>query len=228
MLTSAKYLYLSTLVFLLFVIGIILSIPEELSKSLLSESGPIEIIAAVSYLLVLAYVFKKFTIAYIAKYHYFLMILFMFTLRELDFDKRFTEVGILKSKFLISEQVPVLQKIIGGLVLLILIYAVARTLYHHAMPLLKSVLKPEAYIIGIYLGVGCIVVSKTLDGLERKLKGFGFEISNWFTQHASHIEEVLEMFIAVFFFIAFKLYAEHPDSNKWLRAKSASTPTSTS
>lgn len=221
MLTNAKYLYLLTLFFLLLVIGIILSIPEELSKSLLSESGPIEMIAAVSYLLVLAYVFKKFTIAYIAKYHYFLMILFMFTLRELDFDKRFTEVGILKSKFLVSEQVPVLQKIIGGLVLLVLIYAVARTLYHHAIPLLKSVFKPETYMIGIYLGVGCIVVSKTLDGLERKLKGFGFEISNWFTQHASHIEEVLEMFIAVFFFIAFKLYADHPKSNQWLKNKPA-------
>jgi hypothetical protein len=106
---------------------------------------------------------------------------------------------------------------VGGLVLLVLIYAVARTLYHHFVPLLKSVFKPEAFMIGIYLGVGCIVVSKTLDGLERKLNGFGFEISNWFTQHASHIEEVLEMFIAVFFFIAFALYAKTDKAKPWLK-----------
>lgn len=220
MTSNAKKLYLSAIFLLLLMVGAILASLNELSKSMLSESGPIEIVAAVSYLLVLAYVFKKFTWDYAKKYHYFLMILFMFTLRELDFDKRFTEIGILKSKFLVSDQVPILQKVIGGLVLLILIYAVARTLYHHFMPLLKSVLKPEAYMVGIYLGIGCVVASKTLDGLERKLHGVGFEISNWFTQHASHIEEVLEMFIAVFFFIAFKLYAQTPKSYQWLRKSS--------
>lgn len=217
---SPKSWYLGAGVLLVFIVGGVLALPDEVSKSLLSESGPIEIIAAVSYLLVLAYVFKKFTLAYVVKYHYFLMILFMFSLRELDFDKRFTELGILKSKFLISDQVPILQKVIGGLVLLVLVYAVGRSLYHHFLPLLKSVLKPEAYMIGIYLGVGCILVSKTLDGLERKLHGFGFEISNLFTQHASHIEEVLEMFIAVFFFVAFKFYAENPKSVQWLRKQS--------
>lgn len=224
---SPKSWYLGAGVLLVLIVGGVLVLPDEVSKSLLSESGPIEIIAAVSYLLVLAYVFKKFTVAYVVKYHYFLMILFMFTLRELDFDKRFTELGILKSKFLVSDQVPILQKVVGGLVLLVLIYAVGRTLYHHFMPLLKGVFKPEAYMIGIYLGIGCIVVSKTLDGLERKLKGVGFEISNRFTQHASHIEEVLEMFIAVFFFIAFKLYADRPKSNQWLRTQLTSKPAST-
>lgn len=196
----------------------VIALPEESGQELLSESGPVEWFSAVSYLLVLAYVFKSFSWDYVKKYHYFLMILFMFSLRELDFDKRFTELGILKSKFLVSDQVPILQKLIGGLVLLVLIYAVARTLYHHFMPLLKSVFKPEAYMIGIYLGVGCIVVSKTLDGLERKLKGFGFEVSNWFTQHASYFEEVMEMFIAIFFFIAFRFYSQTVEARQWLRS----------
>jgi len=217
---SAKFIgsvYLFSAAFLVALLAALFAMPDDLAKTILKEGGVVETLSALGYLAVVAYVLVTFQNRYLAKYHYLIILLLMFAMRELDFDKRFTELGILKSKFLVSEQVPLMQKIIGGMVLLLLVYVVALAIYKHFKPLLMQVFKPKAHTIGIYLGMFSIVFSKSLDGLQRKLQGFGFEVDNWLTQNASLIEEAVELFIPLFFFLAFWFYKRETANSADLR-----------
>lgn len=200
------YFYCSFVLFAL--IAVLLAMPDELATTILREGGVVETLSALGYLLILVYVFITFNKSFLVKYHYLMILLLMFAMRELDFDKRFTEVGILKSRFLLSVQVPVLEKIIGAFVLVLLVYVVWMALYRHFIPIMKAIVQPKAYMLGVYLGVLVMVVSKTLDGLQRKLEGFGIYTTNWLVQNASLIEEALELFIPVYFFLAFWFYKQ--------------------
>ncbi|MBN2647684.1 MAG: hypothetical protein JXR44_07860 [Thiotrichales bacterium] len=207
---------LSTFV-LLALMSLMLLLPAETSRYWLREGGLIETVSALSYLGVIAYVFWVFKPHFWRRYHYLLILLLMFCFRELDFDKRFTEVGILKSQFLLSQQVPLMQKLLGGLVLLILIYSTARALFTHGLRVIQDSLRPTVQSVGVLLGVAAIVVSKTLDGLERKLQGLGFEVNNWLTQNASAFEEIIELFIPLYFLLAFWGFAKMAHNQSWLR-----------
>ena len=88
----------------------------------IEEGGVIETLSVFGYFLCVLLILLKGKWAYIKKYNYFLILIILFGLRELDFDKRFTTMGILKSKFYLSNSVPVTEKLIGLLVIAILLY----------------------------------------------------------------------------------------------------------
>ena len=55
----------------------------------------------------------------------------LFGCRELDFDKAFTTIGILKSRFFVSPDVPLGEKLAGFIVISILIWSVYKILSQH-------------------------------------------------------------------------------------------------
>ena len=59
--------------------------------------------------------------AYLTRNSYLVVLITFFGCRELDFDKRFTAVGVLKSRFYLSTDIPVFEKLIGLIVIALII-----------------------------------------------------------------------------------------------------------
>lgn len=126
-------------------------------------------------------------------YGLFSLLMIMASFREFDGHKEFTTMSILKSRFYVSENVPMIEKIIGGIFILVLLYAALR-LSTYLWRWVKNVFKfqMEAWIIGI--GLGSMVIAKALDTLPRnfpELLEYGYFMRA--------IEESLEFNSALFF-----------------------------
>ena len=80
----------------------------------IKEDGVIETLSVLGYFAAASLILVKGQWSYIIKYYYFFIIIIMFGLRELDFHKKFTTMGIFKSKFYLSSQVPIIEKIIAS------------------------------------------------------------------------------------------------------------------
>ena len=179
---------------------------EDARNILLKEGGIIESLSAAGYFICAIFILYKGRLNYLKSYHYVLMIIIFFLLRELDFDKRFTTEGILSSKFLFSENVPFSEKIIGTVIIAILLYAVFSLIYLNTRQFMAGLKEKSPVSLGILFVIIFLVVSKTLDGLARKLKGLGIEISQTASFYASSIEEILELGIPVMLVLTFSTY----------------------
>lgn len=117
-------------------------------------------------------------------------------LRELDWDKAFTDSGILSLR-LYSGAAPVAQKIAGALVVALLIWAGLRLLRRNLGPWLSGLRGGQVWA---WLMAGALMLyasAKTLDGLGRKLAGWGIELSEWANRTAGRVEEGMELFGAI-------------------------------
>ena len=80
---------------------------------LLREGGLIESASSLGYFLCAALILYRGRWAYLKRYGYFLLLVFLFGFRELDFDKQFTTKGILQMNLYTSQGVPIIEKLIG-------------------------------------------------------------------------------------------------------------------
>ncbi|MFP4033385.1 MAG: hypothetical protein ACLFTV_17665 [Desulfococcaceae bacterium] len=139
-------------------------------------------------------------------------LLVIFGLRELDFHARFTTMGIFKSRFYISPEVPVLEKTIGAAVLLLLIGAMACVVKRHFRSFTRGVRRLEPGPFSGLIAIALLVFAKTLDGLPRKLDGLGLDSPEALEQFFWIVEEVLEMGIPIFMLLG--ILAEFPEDRK--------------
>ncbi len=118
---------------------------------------------------------------------------FLFGLRELDFDKKFTTMGILKSKFYFSDTVPIGEKIIGFAIVLLLLFLAVALVRLFIQTVRKNKYKAR-WVTGIaFTAFAMLAAAKILDGLPRKLADFGFETTPFAAQLFVAAEEVLEL-----------------------------------
>ena len=139
---------------------------------------------------------------YLKRYHYAVLLVIFFMLRELDFDKKFTTMGVLKSKFYVSPVVPVAEKAIGAMVIALLIYAAVQSIRRHARGLVHGLRRDCVVSLGVFLVGVFLVVSKSLDGIARKLNDIGIGISAQTSDVSAVIEEVLEFGIPLILMLA--------------------------
>ncbi|SFA56585.1 hypothetical protein SAMN04487972_11556 [Paracoccus halophilus] len=124
------------------------------------------------------------------------MILTLMALREMDFDKRFTTEGVLQLR-LYSGGAPLWEKAIGLAVVLLIVICGLRLMFLN-LPLWWRGLREGAvpsWLVGI--GAVLLVVSKSLDGLGRKLAPLGIELEQWQGTLAGRLEEILELGMAI-------------------------------
>ena len=120
-------------------------------------------------------------------------ITFLFGLRELDFDKQFTTMGILKTKFYFSATVPLSEKIIGASMVLFLVFLFI-VLIRRFLRAVRDNQYRMTWVTGIALSAFVMLAAaKTLDGMTRKLADFGIETTVLARQLALAAEEVLEL-----------------------------------
>lgn len=120
------------------------------------------------------------------------VILVLMAMHEMDFDKRFTSEGRMQLR-LYSGDSPLWEKTLG-LVVIALILVCGWRLLTITLPRFWAGLRaelPASWLAA--LAALMLMVAKTLDGLDRKLAGFGVTISPELGTLTGRLEEFLEL-----------------------------------
>jgi len=172
----------------------------------IKENGIIETISAIAYFLAALLMILKGGWAYVKEYNYFFILVIMMGLRELDFDKKFTSMGIFKSKFYLSHDIAFSEKLIGLFVIIILLYSIISVITNHAKGFFTHIKNFSSIHIGILLIIVFAVFSKTIDGIARKLRDFNIILQEQTVLIFESIEEILELGIPLFIISIFLIY----------------------
>ncbi|MFP4445734.1 MAG: hypothetical protein ACLFPD_05760 [Desulfosudaceae bacterium] len=188
------------LVGLAVVIGLLLAADPGVTAAWIRENGPVETLSAAGYglALVLFAVLRRG----VKSYPWFLLMLLAMGLRELDFHARWTTMTTTSTRFYVSPDVPLLEKIIALTVLAVLLYGFFRLIRSHGAGLMSGLRAGRPVEVGFLLGVALAVVAKLLDGLSRKMAGLGIIMSEASIDAAECVEEVLELGIPLMFIVA--------------------------
>ena len=200
------YCFLVVLISLLLLFVFSTTLDDATRKALLSEDGPVEIASAVLYFVCCAYVLLKGGFAFFQRFPYLVVIPMLFGMRELDFDKRFTAIGVLKSKFYVSPLVPLHTKLLVIALGLVVIAMILLMLKRHFAVFWDGVRNRTAFGWGMLLVLVMLVVSKSLDGLERKCTSLGVAVSPLIAKYSSVAEEIIELGIPVMMLLLFSHY----------------------
>ncbi|MEP3674316.1 hypothetical protein [Sulfitobacter sp.] len=180
---------------LLLTIGAMIAVnqlPQQSQQTLLQEGGLIETLAVVGYAVCIGLMFLCWGLRQTRVRWYFPVMAALLAGRELDLDKLpFTE-GLLKSRQYIGDTVPVGERTIALAILATIIGTTLTLLRREAPAFLRGLRsrRPAAY--AVLFALALIIISKTIDGLGRKLAGFGIDASQSLTQTAFLIEEISE------------------------------------
>lgn len=195
-------------IFLIFLFLLSLILEENGRNLLLRENGIVEGATATGYFLCLVFVLYKGRLQYLRHGHTFLILIVFFLLRELDFDKKFTTMGIFKSRFYISSDVLLIEKMAGIVVILILIYVAFSIAYRYFKDLSSRKKNHSSVPFGVFTILTLLVVSKFLDGIGRKLRGIGITMDSRMLDHAWAMEEILELGVPIIIFLTAMDYFE--------------------
>lgn len=182
----------------------------------IKENGVIEILSALGYFLAALLILIKGKWSYVTKYHYFFILIIMFGLRELDFDKKFTTMGIFKIKFYLSSSVPTSEKLIGLLVTSFIVYIFITIIKNHSKDFFTKVKTVSPIHIGVLITFLVLLFSKAIDGLARKLGQLNIVIEQQTSIYFEVIEEVLELGIPLLIMATLFIYF----SNEKLKIRS--------
>lgn len=202
---------------LLLLCGLVLNLGDRHGQVLMGESGPIEVASAVGYFACALYMIARGGRDFLVSRGYFVVLTLLFGFRELDFDKAFTTMGILKSRFYLSSDVPIPEKVIGLLIIALIFWTVFQLLRNHFVEFLQGLKQRAPVALGVGLIFFLLAFSKSIDGLARKLKPFGIETSAEVSRWAGSVEEVLELGIPIYMVLTF---------HAWLSRRRAESPSS--
>ncbi|SDY60561.1 hypothetical protein SAMN05444004_102118 [Jannaschia faecimaris] len=172
---------------------------------LINEGGALELATVIALVLTFGlFILRLPSLAMGPEWHLPALTL-LFVLRELDFDKRFMEVGVLKLR-LYSGDAPLVLKFIGAMVIAIVLICLYRVVRHNGRAFLVALRAREGWAITIALGFVSGVVAKSVDGLGRKLAPFGVELSEAQGLFTIFVEEFLELGFATALLISLFLW----------------------
>ncbi len=122
--------------------------------------------------------------------------------RELDLDKRPFTLGLFKSREYISPEVPLAEKLIALAILLGIVLLLVLAARRYGARLLTGLRTGEAPAWYVATGVLLVVLSKSIDGIGRKLAPIGVTVSDSAEQVFSMYEEIAELGIPIAFILA--------------------------
>lgn len=181
------------------------------SSALFAENNLVEDLSVLGYGLATAYAFFKGGIQFVRTRYYFIALFVFFALREMDFDKRFTSVGLLKLRLYTGDSL-LWEKLLGSLVLLILAWIAVTMIRKHLFNFRRDFAAHRCLYI---LSIACFLLAalaKTLDGFQRKLRSLGVYLSEAWSDYFIYLEESLELGMPVVILCALVVYfREHKD-----------------
>lgn len=205
----SSWLWLIIVAFLA-IAGIVflLSIPRDMAQALTTENtGFFEYGAVIGYFFCTFLILIGLRIA-MPMYALLAIIPAVLGLREMDMDKRYFTEGLFKSSQYFKGEVAWPELIISILILVFIITCIVMTLKRGLRPLITAIWGGKAWAFAIGAAILAAVIAKSLDGIGRKLRDFGIEISENFGETAELIEEGLELSIPAFLIVAVLAYRQ--------------------
>lgn len=178
------------------------SIDYRSARKLMEESGVVENATVIGYFLCVGVMVWRGRMQYIRVHWYLVAFLLFLALRELDLDKAFTSMGIFRTRFFLSPEVPVVEKIFGGAVVGSVVWMVLIILRRHTIDVVAGAVRLRPVSVAIVIAVVFAIAAKTLDGLKRKLAMFNLELTDSLQLGMTHLEEVLECGIPAFLLVS--------------------------
>ncbi len=180
------------------------ALPVATQAELLAEGGFYETLSVIFYFVCVAALVWRLR-GNVLQVWYLPLILTIMAARELDLDKSQFTRGLFKARQYTGSDVPLGERIVAGLILALIVYAIVLMLRRHTRPYLSALLENHAWAGAVLLGVGFTLIYKLLDGIARKLTPLGIEISESAVRTAFVIEEIGELGIPIMFLTAIKL-----------------------
>ncbi|MEM9578035.1 MAG: hypothetical protein AAF999_13590 [Pseudomonadota bacterium] len=165
-------------------------------ESFKREGGGLENVSAVLYGVAAIVFFAHAPSSRWGRLFHVPVLMVLFAMREMDFDKAFTESGILSLR-MYSGDAAMMTKVIAGSVGLFSLYVILRTAWRGIPAALKGLRAGARWPWFAVLAGVLVVATKSVDGLGRKLLDLGIVISNDLDSAASYAEEIGEVFIPV-------------------------------
>ncbi len=186
--------------------AVIILLPEHIINLLVRENGPAEnaqvAIYAAGAIISLLYAKKKIWLHGLSGG----IILTIFALRELDFQKKFTGISITRTKFYFSPDFSLSAKIFCGLIVLGILSVVVFFAIKNIKALLNGFRRHEDWAITTINGLILIPIALVTDSSLRSLKFAGIKTAENIHLFKAVLEETIELAIPVFFLIALFQY----------------------
>ena len=203
--TGRAYL-IAIIALLVAILAVVISFPIFISPKvlapLIAENGVIERLTVVAYLVCIVVVLAGSIKRSLRESLILSAPLALFAMRELDFQSRFTTMGILKTKYYVSPDVPILEKLVVIVCLVAIIWGAVQFVKLYARRFFDAALAFHPGAICIGLAVLLFAVSTTVDGIGRKALGFGVEVDHYTIAFFQTLEEVSELGAPLFLILA--------------------------
>ena len=187
---------------LLTIIALLPLLDADEQKRLLAEGGLFETLTVYGYVGCPILMWFRWSWQRIIARWYFSVLIILFALRELDYDKAHFTHGLLMSRQYFSDLVNLPELIISILLLIFILTVVMSIFLKERHDFITGVKACKPSEIAIMISLILVVISKSIDGLDRKLAAFGIDLSQSVKQFALVVEEIGEMGIPIMFAIA--------------------------
>jgi hypothetical protein len=181
------------------IIGFLPFLDVEQQKNLLTEGGLFESLTVYLYIFCLILICISWPLQKILSHWYLCALIILFALRELDYDKAYFTHGVLKSRQYFSDLVGLPELLVSIVVLIFILTVLLFIVLKERNNFIKGVINFEQSQLAVLASIILIIVTKTIDGAERK---FGIDLSPAGEKFALIVEEVGEMGIPIMFVIA--------------------------
>lgn len=188
-------------------VGIIfIYLPEDLAAELIDEDGPVETLQVILYIIgaIICFVYKMRKNWCGGLSAGFLLLMLAF--RELDFQIKFTEISITRTKFYFSLDISLTAKMLGGIVVLSILFVLITFAWRNLSDLISGIRNHKIWSILTMNGVIFIVLAMLIDRSLRHLESIGFEATERMKLIKTFFEEMAELAIPVLFLIALVTY----------------------
>lgn len=206
--SGSYFLLLGAIVLILALIGILHFFSVEDQKLLLAEGGFFENLTVIGYGVCLFLIWSCWPWPTIRARWYFPALIILFGLRELDYDKSQFTLGLLKARQYTGHMVGLPEKIISIMLLVLLVALLISILVNETRAFISGLIAVRPSELAVLSSLVLILVTKSVDGLGRKLSDFNIDLSKSAEQTATIVEEIGELGIPLMFAVAIVLSAD--------------------
>lgn len=170
-------------------------LPVELMKHVVEEYGVVENLTVIGYFVTVTLLFLDGWRESHVQGLIGATVVFMLGLRELDFHDRFTTMGIFKIRFYHSPEVPVIEKCIVTVVVLVLLIGLVMYVRTNFAVFIASLKRKDSWAVAIGTAVVLMFFSKTLDSASAPLDWIIALVLDEAEAYTGVVEEVTELAI---------------------------------
>ncbi len=176
---------------------------QESRKLWLNEHGIVENLSVMGYGVCVVLMVYWGRLKYVKKYHYFIIMMIFFAIRELGLDK-VSRFDVFHPQLYLSTEIPYKEKLLGLLIAVPTSYSVIFILKKHLHPksIIKNLKNLAPYHFYILLAMLSVVFSQIFDLKHKLANHLGITLSESIVPKLFILEELLELAMPMFFALA--------------------------